>query len=289
MKKVVVTFVIMFIRECLQKKSWKQSLSTNVISYFNEYNSDTINDFAQVFGPNSILYPQTHPEKAKIEHYYNEHYPLQVDYETDEKESPCDYTITIDGKVGKYVSMELLDLIKGSKIPDRWVDEVFRLFSEANRDFGHNVNALNFAIIMHCLAADMFYLASYLAQTHIVKMLYYQMIDSYPDSNMREYEILDNFFIFLFNSLLENQDPSFRRFVDYCIIQFVKKDKPKFYDTYAALKIVVNNQLEYGNEISLKSIFKVVYEILGDTHIEDMLNVDATFLSGYKSYIQTMN
>ena len=270
------------------KKSWKQSLSTNVISYFNEYNPDTIADFAQVFGPNSILYPQTHPDRDKIERYYEKHYLLQVDGETDETERPCDYTVNFDGIDGKYVSMEFLDLIRGSKIPDRWVGEAFRLFSEANKEIGHNVNALNFAIVMHCLAMEMFYMLPYLAQTHFIKMLYSQMIVSYPDSKLGQYETIQNFLIFLLHSLQENQDASFRRFGEDCMIHFIKKDKPDCYDSVDALREVVYIQLDYGNEISLRSVYKVVYEILGEKPVEQLLNINVdqnkSFISGYNSY-----
>lgn len=268
------------------KKSWYRSLSSNIISYFDDFNTDTIHDFSQVFGPESILYSQTRKDKEEINNYYREHFPIQTRVDnTKGTETPCKYITSRNGVVGKYISREFMDFIKESNIPDRWIGEIFRLFNDANKDVSKDVNELNFGIIMRCVAFDMYPKVGYLSQTHIARMLYEQMIFC-ADKEVWDKSIDRLFFIYLIHSLSENHDSSFKRFAEACMKRYIYEDKPANYYSSGMLRMIIDCQIEYGDNESLPSVYRVLNDFLrcSSIQIHSYLNSKeySAFIKGYE-------
>lgn len=93
-------------------------LSTNVINYFDVYNSESQQAFEEVFGPKSILYS----EDRKIKNHWKKIYD----------EEPFDYTLCGDIR---HISHEFFQMYRYSELQEKWLLEILNLF---NREYTKN-------------------------------------------------------------------------------------------------------------------------------------------------------
>lgn len=92
----------------------KKKISSNVLSYFNNYNEDTIHSFAELFGPKSIVYAR---DKKNMKVW------AQLGYG-----DPHDYHV--DGSSNlNHISWEFFQMFRYSEIQDKWIQEILNLFN----------------------------------------------------------------------------------------------------------------------------------------------------------------
>lgn len=137
------------------KPGWRSSkmLSTNVIEYFNSFNTESYDAFVQLFGPNSILYSN----EPKVLKYWKDKFGLE----------PFDYTRCNENfvhisheyfQIFRYTELqvkwthEIIKLFNGSysdKCPGLRLDNIMRIFTHINR-FGNCRNLYSYKFIEYC-------------------------------------------------------------------------------------------------------------------------------------------
>lgn len=94
-----------------------KKISSNVQSFFNQYNEDTILAFEELFGPQSPVYARDrHSLKIWKQFDYGEPHDYQV------KDSDC--TVKIN-----HISWEFFQMFRFSDIQERWLLEILKLFN----------------------------------------------------------------------------------------------------------------------------------------------------------------
>lgn len=98
-----------------------KKLSSNVIDYFNDFNSNTIHDFSLLFGPESIVYSKS----KKTQRYWKR---LGLD-------GPHDYSVVGSSESDKrinHISWEFFQLFRYSDLQDKWLLEILHLFNDGS-------------------------------------------------------------------------------------------------------------------------------------------------------------
>ena len=96
-----------------------KKISSNVQSYFNEYNDETIHDFDDLFGPASIIYQRN----DDVLNFWKQLV----------KNEPHDYTVYDDKgqSTGIYhISWEFFQMYRFSELQDKWLLEILNLFNK---------------------------------------------------------------------------------------------------------------------------------------------------------------
>ena len=88
-------------------------LSTDVILFFDKFNTEAQKSFEEVFGPRSVLYDDSKRNK----NYWKKHFD----------EVPYNYSVTKDIN---HISHEFFQLYRYSELQEKWLLEILRLFSE---------------------------------------------------------------------------------------------------------------------------------------------------------------
>lgn len=101
----------------------KKKISSNVQTYFNEFNDETIEAFSRLFGPSSMLYERS---ADVLQHW-----------EKLGEGRPHDYRVyTDDGRATglHHISWEFFQMYRFSELQDKWLLEILNLFNKAYAD-----------------------------------------------------------------------------------------------------------------------------------------------------------
>ena len=101
----------------------QKKISSNVQTYFNDFNDETIRAFGELFGPSSMLYEHT----ADVQSYWKQ---LHVG-------NPHDYRVydDTDKPTGvNHISWEFFQMYRFSELQDKWLLEILNLFNKSYAD-----------------------------------------------------------------------------------------------------------------------------------------------------------
>lgn len=113
-----------------------KKLSSNVQSYFNQYDEQTIAAFAELFGPDSLVYSRS----RRILAYWR-----KLGYG-----EPHDYSVYERGKKMPvhHISWEFFQMYRFSDIQDRWLLEILNLFNGSYADAHPRLRLYNVARVI---------------------------------------------------------------------------------------------------------------------------------------------
>lgn len=100
-----------------------KKISSNVQTYFNEFNDETIHSFMELFGPDSIIYSRSKDVLSYWKH-------LNVG-------EPHDYTVYDDAGHDTgvcHISWEFFQMYRFSDLQDKWLLEILNLFNKSYAD-----------------------------------------------------------------------------------------------------------------------------------------------------------
>lgn len=176
-------------------------ISSNVICYFNTFNTDTQLAFAESFGPNSILYSRT----KRMMNFWRRKYNLKP------------YNYRIDKDVN-HISHEFFQMYRYSELQDKWILEILRLFDNKGYEDSYNLKRIN---IMRVLAhINRFGKTENLYTYKFVEYLEPYIISAMQKSTTKEQTnlpqtiemdkfILNELYIFILSSLEKYEDKNF--------------------------------------------------------------------------------
>lgn len=179
----------------------EKRISSNVISYFNTFNSDTQRAFNDAFGTNSILYSRT----RRMIRFWNRNYNLKP------------YNYMIDKDVN-HISHEFFQMFRYSELQDKWILEILRLFDSVNCDDKYNFKRIN---IMRVLAQiNRFGKSENLYGYKFIEYLGPYIINALQNSKMKEKQntllrikmdkfIINELYIFILSTIEKYEDKNF--------------------------------------------------------------------------------
>lgn len=110
-----------------------KKISSNVQNYFNDYNEETIEAFAELFGPDSPVYAR---DKSSLRYWRKLGHG-----------KPHDYNVkgTTGEKPVNHISWEFFQMFRYSEIQERWILEILNLFNGSYADACPRLRLFNVA------------------------------------------------------------------------------------------------------------------------------------------------
>lgn len=262
-----------------------KKLSSNVISYFNTYNSESQLAFEEIFGSNSLLYDYSKKTRKKLKKKYHI--------------SP--YIYRNNSKGIHDISYEFFQLFRYCDQQDKWAIEILRIFDGdrlicKNHEilrlynftrmithlnlFGNNDNIFKYKFLEYI---STFYYNAVLIEEDEVSNL--------PNKNkVKEVEeyTFNQLLQFMFNDELNHRNSTFTLIAKKIIEEMLLKEKYKgILKTQDLIILLLNKTLDIDNQF-MKDLFAEIldkyYEKYRGEEIPEMLEIEnvKTYITEYK-------
>ncbi|QVY61283.1 hypothetical protein [Cytobacillus gottheilii] len=201
-----------------------KKLSSNVINYFNTYNSESQNAFEEIFGVESLLYDYSKRSRKKLKRKY------QI--------SPYIYRNNSNGIHD--ISYEYFQLFRSCELQDKWTIEILRIF-DGDRQISKKYEPLrlyNFARVMthlnlfgHCDQIYKYKFLEYVIQFYYNTVLITDeeiaSLNTIDKSREVEKKIFRQLVKFMFDNENNQRDSTFNEKAKHIIEETILKDTYK--------------------------------------------------------------
>lgn len=259
--------VLTGMRSC---SSTHKKISSNLIDFFNTYNTDTQTTFQEVFGPSSLLYDYS-PKRYKR---YAKNYAA-TPYQYRKKEP---YIADI--------SYEFLQFLRVSQLSDKWSIEILRLMDGLQHHAGYNsLRLYNFtrliAQINLFISTGNIYKYKFLQH---LKPYYYKAVNI--EGAEIDLEYIKEIEEYIFRQLLhfmfsenESKDQLFYQFAEQWIIELIIADHYKGLLLKHAFISIMLDEVQVLNTAEYKKAFtealSAYYHVVNQQDVPDELQLEA--------------
>lgn len=242
-----------------------KKLSSNVINYFNTYNSESQNAFEEIFGTESLLYDYSKRSRKKLKRKY------QI--------SPYIYRNNSNGIHD--ISYEYFQLFRSCELQDKWTIEILRIF-DGDRQISKQYEPLrlyNFARVMthlnlfgHCDQIYKYKFLEYIIQFYYNAVLITEdeiaNLHTFDKSREVEKTTFRQLVKFMFDNENNQRDSTFNEKAKQIIEETILKNTYKgLLEPHELILLLLEKTLEIDTD-SMKNLFtdildKYYYQMQG--------------------------
>ncbi|MFS1438717.1 hypothetical protein [Shewanella sp. 10N.286.48.A6] len=234
----------------------EKRISSNLISYFDKYNSESRDVFCKIFSPTSVIYSRSNAVKR----YWLKNYNLNAfNYKSDSG--------------GVHISHEFFQMYRYSELQEKWLLEVLNLF---NKEYSANFKESRVDNIIRVLAhvnrfgrCDNLYGYKFLEYLSIYVCDALEVLVSVDQEDFgkvrREKEafLLQEFFLYIMNTLETRSDPLFHNVaVEVCKKLIVNSKYNRYFDCNDKINLIINSSKGMKGDFIEGFISEVVYNYI---------------------------